>query len=117
MSVFLAGCNDDGDSGPPREENGVEAWVVMLDDGPGNATIGCLFTIKAGVNVDVDPTDYIFYIGEKGKPLQKLDWSERNQTYSIDSGSGGDDASKFSEGETIGQLYDQIRKRRSTSFR
>ena len=60
---------------------GEEVQIMAFETRDGvnkDAEHGCFFTIRAANAVDIDPSNYFFYVSEQGEPPQSLDFSFRD---------------------------------------
>ena len=85
-------------------DNHVETIVADLNQGDGNMTSGCLFTLRKGSGESVLIEDYRFRVWERGRTSVYLEWpSDGNNTASgIDSSIKNDDELWWDQTEIIG---------------
>jgi FlaG/FlaF family flagellin (archaellin) len=85
------------------EEYWSDSIIANLEQGPGNMTSGCLFTLQKGSGEPVKISDYRFKVGERGNSLYTLKWpDDGNTTYSIDSMLRTNDGEWWDATEVIG---------------
>ncbi|MCK5560109.1 MAG: type IV pilin [Thermoplasmata archaeon] len=86
-----------------HDNENVETIIATLDQGDGNMTSGCLFTLSKGSGSSVEIRDYTILVGKAGQSPIALRWPEDgNSTYTIDIGLYGDDGLWWDAAETMG---------------
>ncbi len=86
-----------------HDNGNVEAILATLDQGDGNMTSGCLFTLTKGSGSSVRIRDYTIRVGAEGKSLIALRWPEDgNSSYSIDTKLTPDDGEWWEATERMG---------------
>lgn len=82
----IFGGNDDDyyDDYYYNDQEEVNIMKFSLQDGFNSAenpdTVGCFFLIRAEKSVDIDPSEYTFWVSEDGYSPKKLDFSFRDYT-------------------------------------
>jgi flagellin-like protein len=86
-----------------EEPNPPESIHAELEQGDGNLTEGCLFTLTKGSGDSVKIKDYTIRVGKEGRSLIPLRWpKDGNSSYTIDSGMKSNDEDFWDATETMG---------------
>jgi hypothetical protein len=88
----------------PRFFQPYQPNFARLDQGPGNMTSGCLFTLQKEDGAPVKIENYRFQVGRKGSIMHSLKWPDNGNTtaYSIDSNIKANDGDWWDFTEIVG---------------